>query len=189
MSVRNMKWFWRALVPLPLLLMTVTPALAASPLTLQMQAPSQVRLGETATITAVLQDGKGAPVPRATIVLRSQGSFLSTDGAVEQGREVTNAQGKVVFVYEARTEGTVTLNAYYAGDSRFDPAQSSTEITVQGSGQLYQETGAVQVPGVRWLLVGLLSGVWLIYMMVMVLLSLIAREGSQASRGAGGARG
>ena len=190
MSMRGAKWLWRALIPLPLLLATATPVLAdAIPLTLRMQAPSQVRLGETATITAVLRDSKGAPVPRATIVLWSQGSFLSTGGAVEQGKEVTDALGKVAFAYEARTEGTVTLNAFYAGDSRFAPAQSSADLMVQGSEQLYQESPGVPVPGVRWLVAGLLSGVWLIYLTVMVLLSLIAREGSQTSGGAGGSHG
>ncbi|MFQ5854475.1 MAG: Ig-like domain-containing protein [Anaerolineae bacterium] len=163
--------------------------LAADPTTMELQAPQEVSLGDVITVTAVLRDGQGLPIPAATIILWSPASFLSTDGAMRLGQATTDAQGRATFLYEARREGALALNAYFSGDSRYAPAQVSADLTVQGSAQLYQETAGVRVPGVGvWLLVGLLVVVWSIFFTVMVLLTLIAREGSKASYDSVGGR-
>ncbi len=190
MSMRKARWLWLTLLPTLLALATAAPAWAADPVTLQLQAPEQVTLGEEASVSAVLADGQGTPVRGATIILWSAGSFLSTGGAIELGRAATDAQGRATFTYQARSEGALTLNASFPGDSRHASAQASSEVKVQGSFQLYQEEAGVQVPGITvWLLVGLLGGVWSTYLTVMVLLTLIAREGPKAPLGAGGDRG
>lgn len=179
---------WLRVIILPVLLLaTATPVWAANPATLQLQAPASATLGDEVTVTALLKSSEGLPIPRATIVLWSPASFLSTGGAVKLSSAVTNAQGEVVFHYQARSNGPVTLNASFAGDGTYDAVQASAVMTVQGTEQLYQEAPPVYVPGIgTWFLVGLLGIVWSIYLTVMVVLTLIAREGSKAPIGAGG---
>ncbi|MBI2872287.1 MAG: Ig-like domain-containing protein [Chloroflexi bacterium] len=190
MSIRSGRWLLVALLSLLLLLATVTPVLAADPVTLELLAPQQVALGDKVEVTAVLRDGNGVPIRGGTVNLWTPATFLSTGGAIDLGRATTDAQGRATFRYEARTEGPVALNAYFPGDSRYAYAQGSAELKAQGTAQLYQSTAGVRVPGIGvWLLVGLLGGVWTTYLAVMVFLSLIAREGSRAPVEAGGHRG
>lgn len=191
MRIRVARLLSPTLLSLLLLMATASPVWAAEPVTLQLQAPAQVSLGDKVAVTAVLQDGKGAPVPGATIVLWSSGSFLSVAGAVQLGQAVTDAQGRVTFTYEARTDGAVTLNAFFAGNSRYSPTQASAEIQVTGSAQLSRHPiEGVRVPGIGvWILAGILGGVWGTYLVVMVLLTLIAREAPKSSPEAGGRRG
>lgn len=190
MSIRIARGISSVLVPALLFLVTAAPVWAADPVTLQLQAPERAALGEDVTVTALLKDGKGAPVGGATIVLWSAASFLGTSGTVQLGRATTDAQGKAAFRYQPRAEGPVTLNAYFTGDSKHDAAQGSVVVAAQGSAQLYQETPPVYVPGINvWFLVALLGGVWGTYLAVMVLLTLIAREGAKASHDPGGHRG
>lgn len=169
------------------LLMTGTTAFAAAPATLRLQAPEQARLGEDTTIVAVLVDSSGRPVQGATVSLRSSGSFLGSGGPISLGETVTNAEGKAVFPYQARTEGSVSFDAAFAGNTRYDAALASATLLVQGSAQLYTETAGIHVPGISvWLLVAVLGGVWSTYLSVMVILTLIARgepEPAPASRG------
>jgi hypothetical protein len=188
MSVRNVKGLWVALGLLLLVLATASPVWAAEPVTLELQAPEQVSLGDEVSVTAVLRDGTGAPIRGATIIFWSPASFLSVGGSIELGRVTTDAQGRATLVYQVRTEEKASLNAYFPGDSRYDPASATVELTVQGSAQLTRHPiEGVRVPGVGvWILVGILGGVWSAYLAVMVFLTLIAREGSKASAEAGG---
>jgi hypothetical protein len=181
MNIRNARWLWLPLLPLLLVLATAAPAWAAGPVTLELQAPENVRLGDQVSVTAVLRDATGAPAPGATIVFWIPASFLSVGGSIELGRATTDAQGRATLLYQARTaEEKASVNAYFPGDSRYEPASATVELRVEGSAQLYQSTAGVQVPGIGvWLLVGILGGVWSTYFAVMVFLALIAREGSK----------
>lgn len=173
------RWTLPPMAALFLALGLATTVLAADPTALELQAPRQASLGDTVTITAVLRDARGAPIPRATVMFWNEAHFLGKAGVLRLGETVTDAQGKATFSYEARTEGDMALNAYFAGDAKYAGAQGSVTLAVQGSAQLYQETVGVQVPGIGvWLLAGILGGIWSIYFGVMVLLALIRREGS-----------
>ncbi|MBI4336378.1 MAG: Ig-like domain-containing protein [Chloroflexi bacterium] len=190
MRMHNVRRALLVLLPLLLLLATGRAALAADPADLQLQAPQEATLGEQVTVTAVLRDASGTPIVGAPVILWSPAQFLSTGGAVQLGKVATNARGEATFRYEARTEESVVLNASFSGDSRYSAAQASAQMAVQGSAQLYQSSAGVRVPGVSvWLLVGLLGGVWGTYLAVMVLLTLIAREGAKAPSRAGGQHG
>lgn len=187
MSIFRLGRLWAILVPLLLLLVTTTQVWAADPVVLELQMPEQATLGDEVEVTALLRDASGRPVPRATIILWNSSEFLSVGGAITLGEAMTDAQGRVVFSYEARTEESITLNAYFPGDSRYSGAQASAEMSVQGSAQLYQSTAGIQVPGLGvWLLVGLLGIVWTIFLVVMVFLALIVRAGSTTSSASGG---
>ncbi len=65
----------------------------------------------------------------------------------------------------------MTLTASFTGNSQYSPSQASTDIAINGSWQLYQQTGG-GLPGmtVWWLLVGILGVAWSIYFGVMALL-------------------
>ncbi len=171
-----------ALATLLLQLAIAAPALAADPVTLELQTPGHMALGKTENVVVALRDSKGSPVAKATVALRTPASFLSTSGAITLGEATTDAQGKATFAYEARTSGTVNLNASFSGDARYQPAQAVVDVTVDGSAQLYQQTAGVRLPGISvWLLVATLGIAWSIYFTMMVFLTLIARAGTPAS--------
>lgn len=174
-------WLWILPLAALLLLAVAQPAWAANPVNLTIQAPTQMNLGDQSVVTAVLKDSKGAPIPGATILFWRPGDFLSVSGAVELGSAKTNAQGIATFNYQARNQSIVTLNVSFSGNDQHDPANTSQDIKVLGSTQLYQSTAGVHLPGVTvWLLVGALTVAWSIYMGMMVLVTLIAPAGEPA---------
>ncbi len=188
MTHRMAKWIGLASLALALFLATATQVWAADPVTLELQVPKKVGLGDQVTLSALVRDAKGSPVKGARVVFWSPASFLSNSGAVELGSAVTDSKGTATIVSQARIGGAVSLNAYLAGDSRYDAASASAEMQVEGTAQLTKHPiEGVRVPGLSvWLLAGLLAIVYSIYLTVIVLLSLIAREGSQTPKAAGG---
>jgi len=189
MNIRSAKGLCLALLPLLLVLATSTPVWAAAPVTLELQAPTKAGMGDQVTVSALLRDAQGSPVNGSRVVFWSPASFLSNTGAVELGSAVTDSRGIATIVYQARIGGSVSLNAYLAGDSRYDAAYASADMQVEGTAQLTRHPiEGVRVPGLSiWLLAGILGVVWSIYFTVMVLLSLIAKEGGEPARAAGGA--
>ena len=191
MRMPGPKALWLVLPPLLVLLITSQPVQAADPITLELKAPARVNLGEKVEIESLLRDGAGKPVPAASVVLYSGASFLSTNGNVQLGQTATDALGRALFAYEARTQGEVTLYASFLGDTSHSAADASVQLTVEGSAQLTRHPiEGVRVPGIGpWILAGILGGVWSTYLAVMVFLALIAREGSSASTDARGGHG
>lgn len=191
MKMPGPRALWLALTPVLVLLTTSQPVQAADPITLELKAPTRVNLGEKIEIESLLRDGAGKPVPAVSVVLYSGASFLSTSGNVQLGETATDALGRALFAYEARTQGEVTLYASFPGDARYSAADASVQLTVEGSAQLTRHpVEGVRVPGIGpWILAGILGGVWSIYLVVMLLLALIAREGAGASTEARGGHG
>jgi hypothetical protein len=189
MTYRIARWIGLVSLPLVLLLAIATQVYAADPVTLELQAPTKVGLGDQVTVSALLRDAQGSPVRGSRVVFWMPASFLSNSGAVELGSAVTDSRGIATIVYQARIGGAVSLNAYLSGDSRYDAAYASADMQVEGTAQLTKHIiEGVRVPGLGvWLLAGLLGIVYSIYLTVVVLLSLIAREGSQTPKAAGGA--
>jgi hypothetical protein len=187
MNIRNARWLWLAPLLLLLVLATATSAYAADPVTLELQAPTSAGLGDQVTLSALMRDATGSPVKGSRVVFWSPASFLSVGGSIELGRATTDAQGRATLVYQARIGGAVSLNAYFSGDSRYDPAYASADMQVEGTAQLTKHPiEGVRVPGLSvWLLVAIVGTVWSIYFVVMVLLGLIAREGAETARATG----
>lgn len=188
MRMGRSKLILLAVLPV-LLLAAATPAYAADPVTLELQAPKKAGLGDQVTLNSLVRDAQGSPVKGSRVVFWMPASFLSNGGAVELGSAITDSRGIATLRYQARIGGTVSLNAYFSGDSRYDPAYASADMQVEGTAQLTKHPiEGVRVPGLSvWLLAGLLGIVWSIYLTVMVLLTLIAREGSRPSEAGGGA--
>jgi hypothetical protein len=187
MKQRLFRWGFVMVIATLLTITLVLPAQAADPATLKLQAPAEGTLGSSITVTTVLEDISGSAIVGATIIFWSPVDFLGTVGAIQHGEATTNAQGEAIFTYEPRTEGIVTLNAYFPGNEQHEFTQGTMELTVQGSAQLYHEEVGVHVPGIGiWILVTILGVVWFIYFMVFVFLTRIARDKSEKSQIAGG---
>lgn len=187
MRMHRTTWRWLFPAVLAAALLDATGALAAEAVTLTIQAPGHMDLGDEVTVTTVLTDGEGRPVPGASIVLSTSADFLSVEGAVELDRATTDAHGAASLRYQARSANSVTLSASFGGDRDHSPAQASAVIAVEGSAQLYQQTAGVRLPGVgAWLLVVVLGVAWSTYLGVTVLVTLIARAGTRARGEAGG---
>lgn len=191
MTMHVAKPLWLVLASVFLLLVTSQPVWAADPVTLELRAPERVNLGDEIEVESFLRDGTGKPIPAVSVVLYSGASFLSTNGNVQLGQTATDARGVARFSYQARTQGEITLNASFLGADRYGAAQASVPLVVEGSAQLTRHpVEGVRVPGIGpWILAGILGGVWSIYLVVMLLLALIAREGASASTEARGGHG
>lgn len=166
------------------------PVWAAEPTRVQVTAPPEVSLGDTVTVRVAVTDGKGAPVAGAAVVLLSPATFGSASSEMKLGQAVTDASGRASFSYEGRREGEQTLIARFSGNGSYAPAEASVALSVKGSAQLYHQEAGVKVPGIGvWILVLLLSAFWSIYMVVMVHITLIARQGREAPVVSGGSHG
>lgn len=176
MRIRKTTWVWLVPAALFAVLLHTTSALAAEPVSLTIQAPKQVNLGDEVKVAAVLTDNQRRPIPGASILLLAPGDFLSVESEVELDRATTDPQGTASLRYQARTENSVTLTASFPGNSQYSPSRASTDITINGSVQLYQQTpGVLHGLQVWWLLVGVLGVAWSIFFGVAVLLIMIAR--------------
>ncbi|GEM_PF-3926177 len=65
---------WLFPVALFAVLLHATSALAADPVFLTVQAPTQMNLGDEVAITAVLTDSHGRPIPGVRILLLTPGT-------------------------------------------------------------------------------------------------------------------
>ncbi|MDP2954494.1 MAG: Ig-like domain-containing protein, partial [Chloroflexota bacterium] len=145
--------------------------------------------GDTVTVQVGVTDGEGRPLPLATVVLFSPASFGDTGGEMRLGQVTTNAAGKASFSYQVRRQGEQVLIGRFAGTSGHAPAETSVNLTVQGSAQLYQEEAEIEVPGIGIWLSLLLGAFWSVFLVAVVLVHLIAREGRKTSSASGGSYG
>ncbi len=187
MKQRFFRWGFGMVLATLISIMLVIPVKAADPAVLKLQAPAEATLGSSITVTAVFEDIGGSAIVGANIIFWIPVDFLGTVGSIPYGEATTNAQGEAIFSYEPRTEGIITLNAYFPGNEQHEFTQGTMELTVQGSTQLYHEEAGVHVPGIGiWILVAVLGGVWSVYFMVFVFLMRIVRDKSEKSQMAGG---
>lgn len=175
---RRMRILGLAVALVLLLLPTVTRAAAPEP-TLTLQAPAQATLGEAVALKATLLAPDGSPITGVPVQFFSPTSFASVSGEMLLGEATTDETGVALFQYEPRRSESVQIIARFAGNGRYGLSEASTTMSVQGSAQLYQEEAGVRVPGLGvWLLAGIVGAVWSTYFVVLVLVSLIAREGA-----------
>lgn len=178
------------MVAVLVLLAAVAPVWAAEPTRVVVTAPPEVSLGDTVTVRVAVTDGKGAPVAGATVTLLTPATFGSASGEMKLGQATTDAAGRASIAYEARSEGQQTLIARFAGNRSYAPAEASQSFSVTGSAQLFHQEAGVKVPGIGvWILAVLLSAFWSVYMVVMVLITRIAREGRETPVASGGSHG
>jgi hypothetical protein len=160
-------------------------------------APPPTKLGEVVTLRAKLADPDGKPISGAAIDFSSPERFLNTDGAVGLAQAVTDAQGTAAADWQARSDGSLTLTASFAGDKRFMGARATAAVEISGDGSLYEQQAGVRVPGLNgapvavmvdvspslspwprlsaWPLVVVLVIVWSLYARAVSLIFTIAR--------------
>ena len=126
----------------------VKPAALPTP-SLSLALPAVVQLGETASLGVSLRDAEGAPISGAAVDFSTSVNFLNTDGSIMIGRAVTDSDGRALIEWEPRSNGTVTVDAAFAGDRRFAAARASATVAIQGAQQLYQQHAGVVLPGVN----------------------------------------
>jgi hypothetical protein len=170
---------------------------ATQPTAIAIAAPASAQLGDLVTVKAKLVDAAGNAFPKAAIDFASPATFLNHSGDMVVASALTDAQGVATAQFQVRTSGALTLKAVFRGDTTYAAAEASTQLTVSGSKQLYEQDVLPSVPGInaapigglatsgstRWLLTGwpiaaVLILVWSSYAMAVVFMSRIARESS-----------
>ncbi len=185
---------------------------AGQPTAIAVAAPRSVQLGQVVTVKAKLVDGGGQAFPHARVDFTSPETFLNTTADMVVTSAVTDADGVATATFQARRSGALTVKAVFRGDATYAGSEASTQLTVTGSAQLYQQEVLPTVPGLnaspigefataggtRWLLTGwpiaaVLLLVWSSYATAVFFMSRIAAaadagpEIAAAVAGAGGA--
>ncbi|MBI2872928.1 MAG: Ig-like domain repeat protein [Chloroflexi bacterium] len=142
----------------------------------EFQLPQEMAVGQEVALQVTLH-GSG-PLAGAQVLFLSPAQFAGTEGEVELGRAVTDAQGVASLSYVPRRDGETTITARFAGNDQYGAAEVSRAVQVQPGPSTYQQTAGVRVPGINvWLLVGVMGAVWATYFTVMIILGLIVRRG------------
>lgn len=163
-----------------------TAAQESTGTTLELYLPSGSAVGQEMTVQARLTDAAGAAVIGSEVVFHREVTFFNTHGKLELGRAVTDEQGWAALTFVPRSEGSMAISAQFEGNDLHGPASASDTASIATGPQLYVEEAGVRVPGISVaLLAGLLGTVWGIYMVVMLLIWLIAREGSRSYNNVG----
>ncbi len=147
---------------------------AATKMTLA--APPSAVMGDPIRLEVSLQTEGGEPVAKAPIQFYTPATFLSgASGLIEIGDAVSDDKGIAVFEYVSRQDGENAVRARYAGDGRYAPSFSDVKFTIEGLHQFYEPEAGIHVRFVtKWLLVGLIGGIWSIYLFVGTRVLLIA---------------
>ena len=145
---------------------------------LELIITSETAVGDTVQLQAVVT-ADGAPLPEIEVIFRRSVEFFNTGSEVLIGRATTDAAGRASVDYSPRSEGEVLITAEFDGVAGITAAYNETTIFVATGPAQYSGAAGVSVPGINVLfLVAILSAVWGTYFVVMVLVWLIARDGS-----------
>jgi hypothetical protein len=178
---------------------------AQEPTVIRVGVPDHLSLGQRATIQALLADGQGKPIAKATIYFTTPSTFLGGSGDMVVAEAITNKDGQAVAQYETNVEGPSTLQAEFRGDDRYAPSKATAQINVVGDAQLYVEhagadappvpaPASIQLPGYDpssvvqsfwpslngWPIATALIVVWSLYLLVVILIFRIAAAGRQS---------
>jgi hypothetical protein len=145
---------------------------------LEMKAPSQLTVGDSVDVQAVLHSAEdGLPVAGATVAFYTAASFGGVDGEVLLGQTVTDANGVADLNYQPRSAGLHQLRVEYLTPGATVPEEAFWPHSVAGATkQVYQSKAGVQVPGLNvWLIIALVAGVWFLLFSVGLRVFAIAR--------------
>jgi hypothetical protein len=159
----------------------------ASHTKLDVVAPSQLTVGDSVDIQAVLHAAHGGEaVAGATVTFYMDGSFGGIDGEVILGQAVTDENGIAALSYQPRSAGEHQLRVEYLTPGASEPEETTWSHTVTGTtGQLYMSSAGVQIPGLNvWLLIAVVAAVWVILLSVAVRVIAIANAPTDAGVGA-----
>jgi len=158
----------------------------ASHTKLDVVAPSQLTVGDSVDIQAVLHAAHGGEaVAGATVTFYMDGSFGGIDGEVILGQAITDENGIAALNYQPRSAGEHQLRVEYLTPGASEPEETTWSHTVTGaSEQLYRSSAGVAIPGLNvWLLIAVVASVWTILLSVALRVVAIANAGSGATGG------
>lgn len=161
-------------------------ALAAGPeaTKTELLPPANASVGAEMALSARVTTASGTPVAGAEVVFSRLAEFMNTQSEIVLGKAVTDKQGVATFAFMPRSEGDVSFTAHTSSSPQYQASSSTTLKAPIATGPAqYVETAGVHVKGVNvmWL-VFVLGLVWSVYLTVMGLLALIAREGERVPR-------
>lgn len=127
--------------------------------------------GAATTLTAVLTDADGAPIPDAEVSFSADAEFVNTKGQMEVGKAKTNANGVVTIDYQPVPEAQ-KITAHFEAMGLYGASQQTIEITQTGTGSTYKmaPVGLANAPN-SWALnhwgplaiLALVVGCWLVF--------------------------
>ena len=155
----------------------------ASHMKLDVVAPSQLTVGDSVDIQAVLHAAHGGEaVAGATVTFYMDGSFGGIDGEVILGQAVTDENGVALLSYQPRSAGEHQLRVEYLTPGAGEPEETTWSHTVTGATeQLYRSSAGVAIPGLNvWLLIAVVAAVWVILLSVALRVVAIANAPTDA---------
>jgi len=155
----------------------------ASHMKLDVVAPSQLTVGDSVDIQAVLHAAHGGEaIAGATVTFYMDGSFGGIDGEVILGQAITDENGIAALNYQPRSAGEHQLRVEYLTPGASEPEETTWSHTVTGATeQLYRSSAGVQIPGLNvWLLIAVVAAVWAILLSVALRVVAIANAPTDA---------
>ena len=155
----------------------------ASHMKLDVVAPSQLTVGDSVDVQAVLHAAHGGEaVAGATVTFYMDGSFGGIDGEVMLGQAVTDENGIAALNYQPRSAGEHQVRVEYLTPGAGEPEETTWSHTVTGATeQLYRSSAGVQIPGLNvWLLIAVVATVWVILLSVALRVVAIANAPTDA---------
>jgi hypothetical protein len=156
---------------------------ARTPTSLAVTA-SAPEAGAATTLTAVLTDADGAPVPDVEVTFSADAEFVSTKGQMEVGKAKTNADGVATIDYQPIPEAQ-KITAHFEAVGLYGASQQTIEIKQTGTGSTYKmaPVGLENAPK-SWALnhwgplaiLALVVGSWLVFGYVLYQVFGIARS-------------
>lgn len=120
---------------------TVTPA--PGPLEtglLQLNSARQIEAGQPLTMSAILLDKAGKPIPGVTVAFFTSENFFTT-GLMSIGDATTDDQGVAIFTFVPRRAGSTRLVARYGGSEA-----SATALVTETDKVLYRTEAGIRLP-------------------------------------------
>ena len=160
---------------------------SASHVELQIVGPAELSVGHPADVRAELRSiADGLPVAGATVTFSMRASFDGVNGRVDLGKAVTGQDGVAVLSYVPRSASEHEIRVEYLSPGSSEPEVATWSHSASGTAQLYRSTAGIEVPGLNvWLIIAVVSTVWLILLSVVLRVIAIARSGDDAAMAAG----
>ena len=140
-------------------------------------------VGQPTEVRAALRSADGGlPLEGTSVTFYSDASFGGVDGEVVLGRAVTDESGVAALTYEPRSASEHQIRIEYLPPGESEPEEITQPLTVaEGGSQLYRSSAGVHIPGLNvWLLIAVVSTVWVILLSVALRVIAIARAGGDA---------
>jgi hypothetical protein len=156
---------------------------SASHVKLQIEGPAEVAVGHSVGVQATLRSADdGLPVAGAAVTFYTHASFDGVSSKVELGKAVSGKDGVAILNYQPRTSGEHEILVEYLTPGSAEPEVATwSHVAADGGSQMYWSTAGMNVPGLNvWLIIGVVSTVWLILVSVALRVIAIARSDDDA---------